>query len=347
MKVLNKEYQMPIKNLVEQAKEDSTTITKPNMDSYKEIITKHIQNARLKNAIDELLKWAEQEQRDDIVQGTNNLSRRYQDNERNYTIIGKIKYDDYSTERSSITDAVMNLSNLLIQPKPTIPPPAVSSPSTPVSPTSSQTQTILFLAANPSSTGKLRLEEEFLKVHKAIQEARIDTEFDLKQEFFATPDRLLNNLEDRKPNILHFAGHGKEVKGFQQNIEAAAGFYPTGSGIILQDEQGKETEVSVYALDELFSYLKDDGYSPNIVLLNSCYSQSQAQVIAKYVKYVIGTSHTVKDEASIRFSAAFYEGIGKGHDVEKAFKRARVSVATWNLPSGVFVLYANGQERSI
>jgi hypothetical protein len=90
--------------------------------------------------------------------------------------------------------------------------------------------------------------------------------------------------------------------------------------------------------------LKQQGYTPEIVLLNACHTESQAYELAQYAQYVIGTSQEVEDVASIAFARAFYEGLGKGQNVPQAFDRAKVQVAMYNLPNEVFVLYADGKR---
>jgi CHAT domain-containing protein len=209
----------------------------------------------------------------------------------------------------------------------------------------SLTSKILFLASNPSSTTKLKLADEFQQVHAALQEAKLSSQFVLKQSWFATPSKLMNGLEDEQPRILHFSGHGKALSGKQSEIEAQYGLHLPGAGILMQDEQGKEGLVTPDALGQCFGYLKAQGYTPEIVLLNACHSESQAYALAQYAQYVIGTSHEVKDDASIAFARAFYEGLGKGQDVPQAFSRAKALVAMNDLPNEVFVLYIGGEKQ--
>ena len=56
------------------------------------------------------------------------------------------------------------------------------------------------------------------------------------------------------------------------------------------------------------------------VVLNACYSRVQAAEINKHVNYVIGTKKEIRDDAAIFFSTGFYEALGDGVTIEKAYK---------------------------
>ena len=47
------------------------------------------------------------------------------------------------------------------------------------------------------------------------------------------------------------------------------------------------------------------------VVLNACYSEIQAEVIAKHIPYVIGMKKAIGDTAAIEFSVAFYDALGQ------------------------------------
>ena len=55
------------------------------------------------------------------------------------------------------------------------------------------------------------------------------------------------------------------------------------------------------------------------VVLNACYTELQASAIAEEVDCVIGMSNSIKDDSAINFAAAFYQGLGYGKDINKAF----------------------------
>ena len=166
-------------------------------------------------------------------------------------------------------------------------------------------KTILFLGSNPTDTGKLQLEKEFVRVSSSLQERDVD--FRLVSEWAITPNDLQKAMLAHRPKIVHFSGHGTSG---------------TKGGIILQNSSSKSQIVSGRALANMFSILVEK-FNIEVVLLNSCYSKEQAAAISQHVKFVIGMNNAINDNAAIEFSTGFYRGLGSENDVEFAFKLAR------------------------
>ncbi len=59
------------------------------------------------------------------------------------------------------------------------------------------------------------------------------------------------------------------------------------------------------------------------VVLNACYSQVQAAEINQHINYVIGTKKEIRDDAAIFFSTGFYEALGDGETIERAYEFGR------------------------
>ena len=57
------------------------------------------------------------------------------------------------------------------------------------------------------------------------------------------------------------------------------------------------------------------------MILNACYSEAQAEAIAKHV-LVIGMNKAIGDTTAIEFAVAFYDALGAGESVEFAYKLA-------------------------
>ncbi|MDP5172119.1 MAG: CHAT domain-containing protein [Bacteroidia bacterium] len=164
---------------------------------------------------------------------------------------------------------------------------------------------ILFLAANPESTSRLRLDHEIREIDKQLRLASMRDSVELVQKWAITPGELQQALLDHEPDFVHFSGHG------------------VTEGIALEGKDGTHQLVNTAALGGMFRILAG---KISCVLLNSCYSQHQAQEIAKHIPYVIGMSETVPDASSIAFSAGFYKGIGAGKKVEIAFELGKNSI---------------------
>src|SRR3954470_13581281 len=67
---------------------------------------------------------------------------------------------------------------------------------------------ILFLAANPKDSSKLRLDQEIREIQGRIQAAEFRTGFDLVSRWAVRPLDLLQALNEERPAIVHFSGHG-------------------------------------------------------------------------------------------------------------------------------------------
>lgn len=158
---------------------------------------------------------------------------------------------------------------------------------------------ILFLAANPKDTIRLRLDEEMRAIDEALLQAEFHDQFETEQQWAVRVADIQGHLLRHRPDIVHFSGHGSAT-----------------SEIVLEDDTGTSQPVSVRALSQLFAVLKDN---IKCVVLNACYSQPQAEAIAEHIDCVIGMSKAIGDEAAVDFAAAFYRALGFGKSIKVAF----------------------------
>jgi hypothetical protein len=165
---------------------------------------------------------------------------------------------------------------------------------------------ILILAANPSNTPHLRLDQEVRDIEEGLTRAQQRDRFELVQRWAARPRDVQRAILELEPQIVHFSGHG------------------TGEdGLVLEDGQGQAQLVSTAALAGLFELFADQ---VQCVLLNACYSEVQGQAIAQHIPYVIGMKQAIGDTAAREFAVGFYDALGAGRDIEFAFKYACNSI---------------------
>jgi hypothetical protein len=74
--------------------------------------------------------------------------------------------------------------------------------------------------------------------------------------------------------------------------------------------------VSLSVLVGLIRTLKDN---LRVIVLNACFSESQAEALAEYVEGAVGMRAEIGDRAARIFSAAFYRAIGYGRSLQDAF----------------------------
>jgi len=158
---------------------------------------------------------------------------------------------------------------------------------------------ILFLAANPTNTTRLRLDEECREIDETLRQSEFRERFKIQQHWAVRVTDLQGYLLRYKPDIVHFSGHGAQ-----------------SSEIILEDNTGRGHLVSSRALSQLFSVLQDN---IRCVVLNACYSETQAKAVAEHIDCVIGMSKAIGDRSAISFATAFYQALGYGRDVKTAF----------------------------
>lgn len=174
----------------------------------------------------------------------------------------------------------------------------------------------LFLAAYPDAS-PLTLDEEIRAIMQKIRASEYRDSMDLVSAWAVRPDDLLQKLNEHKPHIVHFSGHGS----------------PSGE-IILVDENlvnGKRVPkpVSPAAIKALFQALKGN---IQVVLLNACYSRIQAEAIREVIDCVIGMNSAISDQAAMTFAASFYRALAFGSSVREAFEQGKVALLLEGIP---------------
>ncbi|MNY07290.1 CHAT domain protein [compost metagenome] len=164
---------------------------------------------------------------------------------------------------------------------------------------------ILFLGASPIDEVKLRIDEEVREIETGLKLAKLRDQFDLKSEWAITTQTLQQAILDETPTIVHFSGHGDV------------------DGIAVEDKLGNSKLVDNDAISSLFELFSADIHC---VILNSCYSESQAIEISKHIPYVIGMKSSIGDKTAIAFSLGFYTALGAGKDIEFAYKMGIVAI---------------------
>jgi len=171
---------------------------------------------------------------------------------------------------------------------------------------------ILFLSSDPSDASRLRLGEELREIQEKLQLAKLRDRFELNARMSVRPADVSQALLDINPQVVHFSGHGTK-----------------GGELVFEDNHGNAHLVSSSALSALFDQFSDQ---VQCVILNACYSESQAQAIAEHIEYVIGTNQAIGDKAAIAFSVGFYQALGAGRTIEDAYKLGCVQIRLQGIP---------------
>jgi hypothetical protein len=171
---------------------------------------------------------------------------------------------------------------------------------------------ILFLAANPHGTNHLALDQECREIEQKICASEHRDSFELVTKWAVRTGDLLQYLNQHRAHVIHFSGHGSAAEE-----------------LIFLDSKNRAKSVSKTALKQLFTTLQDN---IRVVVLNACYSRSQAEAITEVIDCAIGMNRGIGDEAAIVFAAAFYQGIGFGRSVEVAFESGKAALMLEGIP---------------
>lgn len=199
--------------------------------------------------------------------------------------------------------------------------------------------TILFLAANPLGVSQLALDREARSIQVELERSGFRDRFELVTRWAAEPLDLLRELRKLKPSVVHFSGHGgastfsaTSTPRSDSALHRDVGRDPSLSpryGLFFQNPDGSLQFVSAKALEETFSAA---GSSVKLVVLNACYSDTQAQALLSHVGCVVGMSGAIRDDAARSFAIGFYGGLGERESIAAAYRQGRAAISLHGIP---------------
>jgi hypothetical protein len=183
---------------------------------------------------------------------------------------------------------------------------------------------ILFLSSNPWNLSRILVDEEAREVFEKIHEGPYRDHFELHNHVAVRPIDLQRLLLRYRPHIVHFSGHGSK----RERI-ILSGTNGQGKAI---DQQGFAKVLALY------------NRHVRLVLLNACFTKTQARSISKVVNYSIGTSRAIGDKVCVAFAGAFYRALGFGKSVKDAFESARAELVLTKMSRsrGIELFIRNG-----
>ena len=166
-------------------------------------------------------------------------------------------------------------------------------------------KTILILVANPHGSGSLNLLPEVRNLQEAVQRSLNKERFTIEWKVAIQQEDLRRHILDIKPQIIHFCGHG------------------TKEGLVIHDENN---QVKLLSNEFLADLLKNFSDRVECLVLNACDTEPLAIEVARHLNYAIGMNQEVKDKSAIAFAEAFYDAIGAGEGIKKAFEIGKNAV---------------------
>ncbi len=292
------------------------------LEELKEIVRQLISQARVKSAFDKIIKWAQDNDQDELKNESSFLKGRLEKLNRNMRL-GIISNADATQEQNKISLGVLGLLDNINEGSPNQNNQIVTPPSP-----SSKKLKILMLTSNPANTTKLNLDKEHSVITQKLQGKQELFNIILKKAVSGTEFKEFTQQE--QPGVLHFSGHGEKGKY---------------AGIVVQnDDKNEEALIPIGGLKALFKFFQKH-FQIKVVLLNACHTQDQAAVISKYVDYVIGTNVAIGDKAASAFSSGFYFQLAEDNqmDITNAFDSGRTEAVMKGAEEDNFVIYHKGE----
>src|SRR6267154_2408003 len=187
---------------------------------------------------------------------------------------------------------------------------------------------ILFLSANPWTTSRILVDEEAREIFEKLQEGSCRDRFELiKHEAIRAFD-LQRLLMMHEPHIVHFSGHASKTHK-----------------LILGGTAGSGKAVDRKGLVEIFGLYRRH---VRLILLNACFTRTQARALSEVIDYSVGTGKGMGDKGGVAFAGAFYRALGFGKSVKESFASAKAELGLTKIPrtSGIELFVRNGISES-
>lgn len=187
---------------------------------------------------------------------------------------------------------------------------------------------ILFLSANPWTTGRILVDEEAREIFEKLQEGPDRDKFELHRHVATRPTDLQRLLMMHEPAVVHFSGHGSKKQK-----------------IILGGKPGRGKQVDPDGLVQLFALYNSH---VRLVVLNACFTRTQAQLLSEVIDYSVGAERGIGDKEGVAFAGAFYRSLGFGRSVKAAFASAKAELALTRMPrtKGLELFIRNGVNEN-
>ncbi len=167
---------------------------------------------------------------------------------------------------------------------------------------------VLYLTASPDRDQPLRVDAEVRKVQEAIRGSVFRDKIKIEYRPAADLNSLLDGLNDLRPQIVHFSGHGNE------------------GGVATDTGKVRKPVTKMVSFDLLAKALNATDHPPQVVVLNSCNSSFAGKILVPIAKIVIAMQTSVTDVAATAFAQKFYAAIASGQSVNAAFKQGQIAV---------------------
>lgn len=167
---------------------------------------------------------------------------------------------------------------------------------------------VLYLTASPDKDSHLRVDAEVRRVQESVRGSVFRDKIKIEYRPAADLNTLINGLNDLRPQIIHFSGHGNE------------------DGILADTGKIGKSAAKMLSFDLLAKALDATDHPVEAVVLNSCNSASAKKTLLSATKVLIAMQVSVTDIAAAVFAQKFYAAIASGQSVNASFKQGKLAV---------------------
>ena len=178
---------------------------------------------------------------------------------------------------------------------------------------------VLFMTASPKNLSTLDVNKESNNVK--TESFGKDLFIDIYPH--VDKDGMIDAVSHLQPQIIHYSGHGR-----------------TGGLETIDHATGNAATLKTAYLSEMFALFAEIGVK--CVVLNSCWSASQAKAISEQGIPVVGMLRPIKDDVAIKFSKDFYRLLVSNNPLERIFKLVRLKMEDDS--KGIPSLWFNGKR---
>jgi hypothetical protein len=177
-----------------------------------------------------------------------------------------------------------------------------------------ETLRVLYLTANPEMN--LRVDVEVRQVQQAVRAALHRDQIEIVPRLAATPEDLLDGLNDVRPHVVHFSGH-------------AGGAALVFDNASIETPEGRDVTFGLLA-----RALAATATPPILLVLNGCDTLEGAEVLLNTTPVVIAMATEITDLAAATFAARFYAAIASAQPVQVALEQGALAVDFLDLSEG-------------
>jgi hypothetical protein len=145
-------------------------------------------------------------------------------------------------------------------------------------------------------------------VQEAIRGSKLRDNIAIHYSPAADLDSIINGLNDHKPGVVHFSGHGD------------------AGGLLVDHAQVKRPRSKIITFELLAKALAATDTPPDVVILNACDTAAARKVFLPPASALIVMQDSISDLAATAFAARFYAAIAAGQSLESAFNQGKVAV---------------------